>query len=40
MVFLKRNMQTMNHINVFPSDLNVEKNDFIDDDELEKLTNK
>ena len=40
MVFLKRNMQTMDHINVFPSDLNVEKNDFIDDDELEKLTNK
>ena len=33
MVFLKRNMQTMDYINVFPSDLNVEKDDFIEDEE-------
>ena len=31
MVFLKRNMQTMNHINVFPSDLDEEKSNFIED---------
>ena len=30
-VFLKRNMQKMNHINVFPSDLDIEKSDFIED---------
>ena len=35
MVFLKRNMQTMNHINVFPSDLDIEKSDFIEDFLLE-----
>jgi hypothetical protein len=32
MVFLKRNMQTMDHINVFPPDLDVENNDFIEDE--------
>lgn len=38
MVFLKRNMNTMDHINVFPQDLDVENNDFVeDDDELEEL---
>src|SRR6266508_1817300 len=31
MLFLKRNMQTMNHINVFPLDLNVEISDFTED---------
>lgn len=31
MIFLKRNMQTMDHINVFPLDLDVEKNDFIEE---------
>ena len=30
-VFLKRNMQKMNHINVFSSDLDIEKSDFIED---------
>ena len=38
MVFLKRNMNTMDHINVFPQDLDVENNDFVEDeDELEEL---
>jgi hypothetical protein len=32
MIFLKRNMLTMDHINVFPSDLNAEKNDFIENE--------
>ena len=37
MVFLKRNMQTMDNINVFPSDLDVEGNDFVENDyELEE----
>ena len=41
MVFLKRNMQTMDYINVFPSDLNVEKDDFIEDEyELEESTDE
>jgi hypothetical protein len=31
MIFLKRNMQTMDHINVFPPDLDVEKSDFTED---------
>ncbi|CAB4413859.1 unnamed protein product [Rhizophagus irregularis] len=31
MVFLKRNMQTMDYINVFPPDLDVENNDFVED---------
>ncbi|CAB4426362.1 unnamed protein product [Rhizophagus irregularis] len=31
MIFLKRNMQTMEYINVFPPDLNVEKEDFIEE---------
>jgi hypothetical protein len=31
MVFLKHNMQTMNHIDVFPPDLDVEKSDFIEE---------
>ena len=36
MVFLKRNIQTMDHFNVFPSDLDVENNDFVVSDyELE-----
>ena len=30
-LFLKRNMQTMDHINVFPLDLNVEISDFTED---------
>uniref|UniRef100_U9SKF5 Uncharacterized protein n=1 Tax=Rhizophagus irregularis (strain DAOM 181602 / DAOM 197198 / MUCL 43194) TaxID=747089 RepID=U9SKF5_RHIID len=30
MVFLKRNMQTMDYINVFPSDLDAENNDFVE----------
>src|SRR5581483_3620172 len=30
MVFLKRNMQTMDHFNVFPSDLDVENNEFME----------
>jgi hypothetical protein len=36
MLFLKRNMITMDHINVFPSDLtlNAEKSDFIDEHEF------
>ncbi|CAG8762671.1 8348_t:CDS:1, partial [Rhizophagus irregularis] len=29
MVFLKRNMQTMDYINVFPPDLDAENNDFV-----------
>lgn len=33
MVFLKRNMQTMDYFNVFPLDLNEEKGDFIESDE-------
>ena len=38
MVFLKRNMNTMDHINVFPQDLDIENNDFVEDeDELEEL---
>jgi hAT family C-terminal dimerisation region len=38
MVFLKRNMSTMDHINVFPQDLDVENNDFVqDEDEFEEL---
>ena len=32
MIFLKRNMQTMDHINVFPPDLDVENNDLVEDD--------
>ena len=37
MLFLKRNMQTMDNINVFPSDLDVEGNDFVENDyELEE----
>jgi hypothetical protein len=36
MVFLKRNMQTMDHINVFPPDLlDVKNNDFADNEEDE-----
>ncbi len=31
MLFLKCNMQTMDHINVFPSDLDVEKIDFMEE---------
>ncbi|EXX66335.1 hypothetical protein RirG_124790 [Rhizophagus irregularis DAOM 197198w] len=34
MVFLKRNMQTMDHINVFPPDLEVENNDFVEDEDV------
>ena len=34
MVFLKRNMQTMDHINVFPPDLDVENNDFVEDEDV------
>lgn len=33
MVFLKRNMQTMDYLNVFPLNLNEEKEDFIESDE-------
>ncbi|CAB5344460.1 unnamed protein product [Rhizophagus irregularis] len=33
-VFLKRNMQTMDHINVFPPDLEVENNDFVEDEDV------
>ena len=41
MVFLKRNMQTMDYINVFPSDLNVKEDDFIENEyELEELTDE
>lgn len=35
MIFLKRNMQTMDHINVFPSDLNIEHNNFMENEEDE-----
>jgi len=36
MIFLKRNMQTMDNANVFPLDLDVESNDFVgDENELE-----
>lgn len=35
MIFLKRNMQTMDHINVFPSDLNIENNNLIENEEDE-----
>jgi len=31
MVFLKCNMQTIDYINVFPSDLNIEENEFVED---------
>ncbi len=31
MLFLKHNMQTMDHINVFPSDLDVEKINFMEE---------
>ncbi|CAB4404793.1 unnamed protein product [Rhizophagus irregularis] len=34
MVFLKRNMQTMDYINVFPPDLDVENNDFVENEDL------
>ncbi|CAB5349091.1 unnamed protein product [Rhizophagus irregularis] len=34
MVFLKCNMQTMDHINVFPPDLEVENNDFVEDEDV------
>ncbi|EXX65067.1 hypothetical protein RirG_136830 [Rhizophagus irregularis DAOM 197198w] len=34
MVFLKRNMQTIDHINVFPPDLEVENNDFVEDEDV------
>lgn len=34
MVFLKRNMQTMDHINVFPSDLDIENDDFVEDEDV------
>ncbi|GET04907.1 zinc finger BED domain-containing protein 1-like [Rhizophagus clarus] len=38
MVFLKRNMKTMDHINIFPPDLDVENNDYVEDEhELEEL---
>ena len=37
MVFLRRNMKTMDHISIFPPDLNVENNDFVDEYELEEL---
>ena len=30
MLFLKRNMQTMDHINIFPFDLNKEISDFVE----------
>jgi hypothetical protein len=30
MVFLKRNMKTMDHFNVFPSDLDVESGEFME----------
>ncbi|GET00689.1 hypothetical protein RCL_jg29025.t1 [Rhizophagus clarus] len=30
MVFLKRNMKTMDHINIFPPDLDVENNDYVE----------
>ena len=40
MVFLKRNMQTMDHVNVFPPDLDIENNDFVEDeDALEEIIN-
>jgi hAT family C-terminal dimerisation region len=32
MIFLKRNMQTMDHINVFPPDLTVKESDLIEDE--------
>ncbi|GES93414.1 zinc finger BED domain-containing protein 1-like [Rhizophagus clarus] len=38
MVFLKRNMKTMDHINIFPPDLDVENNDYVEDEHgLEEL---
>src|SRR3990170_5528087 len=37
MVFLKRNMQTMDHINVFPLDLDVENNDFVENEDEDVL---
>ncbi|GBB90633.1 hypothetical protein RclHR1_17650003 [Rhizophagus clarus] len=38
MVFLKHNMKTMDHINIFPPDLDVENNDYVEDEhELEEL---
>ncbi|GES88440.1 zinc finger BED domain-containing protein 1-like [Rhizophagus clarus] len=38
MVFLKRNMKTIDHINIFPPNLNVENNDYVEDEhELEEL---
>lgn len=42
MVFLKRNMQTMDNINVFPPELDVEDNDsFVENDyEFEELVNR
>jgi len=30
MLFLKRNMQTMDYINIFPLDLNEETSDFVE----------
>ncbi|GES83202.1 zinc finger BED domain-containing protein 1-like [Rhizophagus clarus] len=37
-VFLKCNMKTMDHINIFPPDLDVENNDYVEDEhELEEL---
>jgi len=35
MIFLKRNMQTMDHINVFSSDLDVGNNVFVENEEDE-----
>ena len=41
MLFLKRNMQTMDHINIFPPDLDVENSDFVEDEyELDELINE
>ncbi|CAG8643660.1 19307_t:CDS:1, partial [Rhizophagus irregularis] len=34
MVFLKCNMQTMDHINVFLPDLEAENNDFVEDEDV------
>ncbi len=44
MLFLKRNMQTIDHINIFFSDLDIKKIDFIEeclsDYELEEWANE